>query len=79
MAEESLVEAFERLGVRSLPPIEDLEGMTEADRREALAASTVTSEQFEQLPAWYRDKLRRRGEETLARRDADRAAARRVS
>ena len=79
MAEESLADAFVRLGVRSLPSVEELKGMTEDQRRAAFSASTVSAEQYEQLPDWYRDKLRRHAEETIARRDAEQAAARRVS
>jgi hypothetical protein len=79
MAEESLAEAFERIGIRPLPSVEALKAMTEAERRAALTASHVSAEQYEQLPAWYRDKLRRRAEDTIARRDAEQAATRRVS
>ena len=79
MAEESLAEAFDRLGVRPMPSVEELQGMSETERRAALAVSTVSAEQYEQLPAWYREKLRRRAEETIARRDAEQAASRRVS
>jgi hypothetical protein len=39
----------------------------------------VSADQYEQLPAWYREKLRRRAEDTIARRDAEQAAGRRVS
>ena len=45
----------------------------------AAFSSNVSAEQYEQLPAWYREKLRRRAEETIARRDAEQAAARRVA
>ena len=79
MAEESLGEAFDRLGVRPLPSVEELKGMTPEQRQAAFAASSVSAEQYEQLPAWYRNKLRRHAEETIARRDAEQAAARRVS
>ncbi len=79
MAEESLAEVFERIGIRPLPPVEALKAMTEAERRAALTASHVSAEQYEQLPAWYRDQLRRRAEDTIARRDAEQAATRRVS
>ena len=79
MAEESLAEAFERLGVRPLPSLEELQGMSEDERSAALAASTVSGDQYEQLPAWYREKLRRRAEDTIDRRDAEQAAGRRVS
>ena len=78
MAGEPIADAFDRLGIQSLPSVEDLKTMTEAQRRAALAASSLSAEQYEQLPAWYRDKLRRHAEETIARRDADQAA-RRVS
>ena len=79
MAEESLAEAFDRLGIRPLPSVEDLKAMTEDERRAALITSSVSAEQYEQLPAWYREKLRRRAEDTIARRDAEQAAGRRVS
>jgi hypothetical protein len=79
MAEESLAEAFDRLGIRPLPSVEELKAMTEEERQAAFAASRVSAEQYEQLPAWYRDKMRRQAEETIARRDAEQAAARRVS
>lgn len=79
MGEESLAEAFERLEVRPLPSVEDLQAMTEDERRAAHAASMVSSEQYEQLPAWYREKLQHRAAETIARRDAEQAATRRVS
>lgn len=79
MAEESLVEAFDRLGIGPLPSVDELRAMGEDERRAALAASSVSGEQYEQLPGWYRDKLRRRAEESIARRDAEQAAARRVS
>jgi hypothetical protein len=67
MAEESLAEAFDRIGLRPLPSVEALKAMTEAERRAAQAASSVSAEQYEQLPAWYRDELPRRAEETIAR------------
>jgi hypothetical protein len=79
VAEESLAEAFDRLGILPLPSAEELKAMTEAERRAALAASSVSAEQYERLPVWYRDKLRRLAEETIARRAAEQAAARRVS
>ncbi len=79
MEDESLAEAFDRLGIQRLPSIEDLKAMTDAERRAALAASSVSAEQYEQLPAWYRDKLRRHAEAVIARRDAEQAGARRVS
>lgn len=78
MAEESLAEAFDRLGIGPLPSVDELRVMSEGERRAALAASSVSAEQYEQLPAWYRERLRRRAEETLARRDAEQVA-RRVS
>jgi hypothetical protein len=62
-----------------MPTIEDLKHMSEEERREAVAASMVSAEQYEQLPQWYRDKVRRRAEETIARRDAEQAASRQVS
>ena len=76
MAEESLAEAFDRLGIGPLPSVDELRAMSEAERRAALAASSVSAEQYEQLPAWYRERLRRRAEETLARRDAEQVARR---
>ncbi|MGZ4602867.1 MAG: hypothetical protein ACXV0U_04620 [Kineosporiaceae bacterium] len=79
MAREPLADAFDGLGIDPLPSVEDLKTMTEAQRLAALAASSVTAEQYEQLPAWYRDKLRRHAEETIARPDPEQAAARRVS
>jgi len=78
MAEESLAQAFARLGVRPLPSVEELQAMSEMERAAALAASSVSADQYEQLPAWYREKLRRRAEDTIARRDAEQAG-RRVS
>lgn len=79
MAEESLVEAFDRLGIGPLPSVDEMRAMGEDERRAALAESSVSGEQFEQLPGWYREKLRRRAEEGIARRGAEQAAARRVS
>lgn len=79
MADETLAGAFDRLGIRPLPSVEDLKAMTESERRAAVATSSTSAEQYEQLPAWYRDKLRRHAETTVARRDAEQAAARRVS
>jgi hypothetical protein len=76
MAHESLADAFARLGVQPMPSIDELKLMTDAERRAALAASSVSGEQFDQLPEWYRDKLRRQAEETIARRDAEQAATR---
>jgi hypothetical protein len=67
MAEESLAEAWERLGIRPLPSVDELKGMREEERQAEFAASYVSAEQYEQLPAWYRDKLRRKAEETIAR------------
>ena len=67
MAEESLAQAFERIGIRPLPPVEALKAMTEDERLAALTGSHVSAGQYEQLPAWYRDKLRRRAEDTMAR------------
>lgn len=55
MAEGSLAEAFDRLGVRPLPSVEELKGMTPEERQAAFMASSVSAEQYEQLPAWYRD------------------------
>lgn len=79
MAEESLAEAFARLGIRPLPSVEELKGMSPEERKAAFAASSVSADQYEQLPDWYRDKLRRRAEESIARRDAEQTSARRVS
>jgi hypothetical protein len=79
VAEESLTEAFDRLGIGPLPSVDELRAMSEDERRAALAASSVSAEQYEQLPVWYREKLRRRAEEAIARRDAEQASARRVS
>lgn len=79
MADESLADAFDRLGIKPLPSIDDLKAMTDAERRAAVAASSVSADQYDHLPEWYRDNLRRRAEETIARRDAEQAAARRVS
>jgi hypothetical protein len=79
VAEESLAEAFDRLGVQPLPTVEELQAMSEAERLSVLAASSVSVDQYEQLPSWYRDKLQRRAEDTIARRHDEQAAPRRVS
>jgi hypothetical protein len=39
----------------------------------------LSAEQYEQLPAWYREQRQRRAVETIARWDAEQAAVRRVS
>jgi low affinity Fe/Cu permease len=63
-----------------MPTIDELKLMTEEERHAAIAASSLTAEQYEQLPQWYRDKARRRAEETIARREAEQAEpARHVS
>jgi Fe-S cluster assembly scaffold protein SufB len=77
VAHESLADAFDRLGIRPMPSIEDLKAMTEDERRAAVAASSVSAAQFDQLPEWYREKLRRNAEETIARRDAEQSVAHR--
>lgn len=79
MTDESLAEAFVRLGLRPLPPVEELAAMSDEERRAAIVASSVSAEQYEQLPDWYREKMRQRPEATIARRHAEQAAARRVS
>ena len=78
MAEESLAEAFARLGIRPLPLVDELKAMSEGERQAAFDASRVSAEQYEHLPAWYRDRMRRQAEDTIARRDAEQAAACRV-
>jgi hypothetical protein len=77
MAHEPLADAFDRLGIKPMPSIDELKLMTDGERQAALAASSVSGEQFDQLPEWYRDKLRRQAEKTIARRDAEQAATRR--
>jgi hypothetical protein len=79
VAEESLAEAFDRLGIRPLPAVEELQAMSEGERLSVLAASNVSADQYEQLPSWYRDKLRHRAEDTIARRHDEQAATHRVS
>jgi hypothetical protein len=51
--------------------------MTEEERQAAVAKSSLSAVQVEQLPEWYRDKLRRRAEETIARREAEQSATHR--
>jgi hypothetical protein len=80
VAQESLADALDRLGIKPMPTVEELKLMTEEERQRAVAASSLSAEQVEQLPEWYRDKLRRRAEETIARREAEQSAThRRVS
>jgi hypothetical protein len=68
--QETLGEAFVRVGALPLPEVERLREMTPAQRNEAVRAATLTAEQYEQLPAWYRDKARARAEATVARLDS---------
>jgi hypothetical protein len=68
--QETLGEAFVRVGASPLPGVERLREMSPAQRNEAVRAATLTAEQYEQLPAWYRDKARARAEATVARLDS---------
>lgn len=77
MAQESLAEAFARLGIKPMPSVDELKLMTEEERHAAVAASSVSAAQYEQLPEWYRDELRCRAEATIARREAEQTALRR--
>lgn len=80
MAQESLADALDRLGIKPMPTVDELKLMTEEERQAAVATSSLSAEQVEQLPEWYRDKLRRRAEETIARREAEQSVThRRVS
>ena len=67
---ESLADAFTRLGVKPMPSIDELKLTTEEERHEAVAASSLSADQMAQLPAWYRARLRRRAQATIARRAA---------
>jgi hypothetical protein len=71
-----LAQAFDRLGIEPMPSIEDLKGMTEPERQAAVAASSVSADQYEELPGWYRTQLRERAEQTIARREASQEADR---
>lgn len=51
----------------------ELEAMTPEERHVYSRASIVWD--LDALPAWYRDKVRARSRETVARRDAQQAAA----
>ena len=68
---QSLADAFARLGGKPLPSIDELKLMTEEGRHEAVAASSLSADQMAQLPAWYRERLRRRAQATIARREAE--------
>jgi hypothetical protein len=73
--QESLADAFRRIGLRPGPTLEELEQMTPEQRTRAFEASSITTqEQFDQLPQWFRDRLRRRGEDLVARREAEQTA-----
>ena len=72
---ESLADAFRRIGLRPAPTLEELERMTPEERTRAFKASSITTqEQFDQLPQWFRDRVRHRGEELVARREAEQTA-----
>ena len=68
---QSLADAFARLGVKPMPSIAELKAMTEVERHDAVAASSLSADQVAQLPAWYRERLRRRAQATIARREAE--------
>ena len=68
-AAESLPDAFARLGLQQGPTLDELRQLTPEQRAEAFAASSVrTQAQFDELPAWFRERLRSRAEARIGRR-----------